>query len=137
MRPAMCWLYVFMRTTDPGHLFVYGTLREDCHHPMSRVLQRHARRIGPGIFQGCLYRIGWYPGAQDSLNPGERVEGELYRLERPGPCLEALDAYEGDEFQRVVRSIQSGRRLFSAWIYLYTPSTAGLPRIRDGRFVTR
>jgi gamma-glutamylcyclotransferase (GGCT)/AIG2-like uncharacterized protein YtfP len=125
-----------MKPTEPRHLFVYGTLKQDSHHPMSRVLRRHARRVGPGVFRGQLYRVGWYPGAKDSPRLTDRVFGELYVLEHPAPCLEALDAYEGSEFVRVARDIRRGRRRYTAWIYLYEPPIERLARIPDGRFVT-
>ena len=103
---------------------------------MTRVLQRHARRVGSGVFQGRLYRIGWYPGAQDSPHPQDTVTGELYFLESAAPCLKALDAYEGEEFARVARPIRHGRHRYTAWIYLFTPPTTGLPRIPGGDFAT-
>ncbi|MBD3618788.1 MAG: gamma-glutamylcyclotransferase [Chromatiales bacterium] len=118
---------------EPRYLFVYGTLRQDSHHPMSQVLQRHARRLGPAVFAGRLYRVSWYPGARDAMQPGEVVHGELYQLLRPG-CLQILDDYEGPDFARVQREVRAGPRHYTAWIYLYTPAAADLPRIPGGDF---
>ena len=126
-----------MSRPEPQYLFVYGTLRQATRHPMSRLLQRHARRIGPARFQGRLYRVGWYPGARDAQQSGETIVGELYALERPGGCLAALDAYEGSDFQRVERPIACRHRRYRAWIYLYTGATRGLPRIPGGDFLER
>lgn len=119
--------------SEPQYLFVYGTLRQDSHHPMSQVLQRHARRLGPAVFAGRLYRVRWYPGARDAMLPGEVVHGELYRLLRPS-CLRILDDYEGPDFARVPREVRAGPRRYTAWVYLYTPAVGGLPRIPGGDF---
>jgi len=94
---------------------------------MARWLARNARRIGPAWFQGRKFRVSWYPGAVDSEDPRDRVEGELWRLKRPRTALARLDRYEGfdpahperSEFVRVVRPIRCGRRRLQAWIYLY------------------
>jgi hypothetical protein len=43
----------------------------------------------------------------------ERVEGELHRLREPERTLEALDDYEGEEYERVVVDVEGS----PAWIY--------------------
>ena len=123
-----------MKVAEPQYLFVYGTLRPDSPHPMARVLRRHARPVGPARFRGRLYRVSWYPGARDAARPTDAVFGELYRLTRAGPCLEALDAYEGDEFTRVRRQVSTARGTRDAWLYLFTGPTEQLQRIPGGHF---
>ena len=49
---------------------------------------------------GSIYRVQHYPAFRPE--PAGEVHGELYRLRDPETTLEALDEYEGAEFERVI-----------------------------------
>ncbi|MGH6784854.1 MAG: gamma-glutamylcyclotransferase family protein, partial [Sphingomicrobium sp.] len=76
-------------------LFVYGTLSRDAGHPQHQNLAAHADYVGKGYFHGRLYRVAHYPGAVPSLDPGEKVFGELYSLRDADRLFGLLDDYEG------------------------------------------
>jgi gamma-glutamylcyclotransferase (GGCT)/AIG2-like uncharacterized protein YtfP len=128
------------------YLFVYGTLRRACGHPLHRVLADHAREAGLARFAGRLYDLGAYPGAVPEPAAAPGVLGELYRLPEPEAVLPVLDRYEGctdppdaaseyrRERQRVVR--EDGTTV-NAWIYLYNRPTASLRPIAGGDYLRR
>ncbi len=128
----------------PDLLFVYGTLRADVRHPLNETIRRHARDLGPAVFQGRLYDLGAYPGVIDTDQPSELVYGELYEIVGDEDLLfERLDAYEEcgpgfaepTEYLRVVRSVRLQRPTgefndaVNAWIYIYNHP------LRDARWV--
>lgn len=109
-------------------LFVYGTLRRGFRHPMARLLALSASYSGAGRLPGRLYRLGSYPGAILSHNPGEWVRGDLYAMKNPSKLLARIDRYEAldrgrrrqAEYQRVVTAIQRDDGTTSlAWVYRY------------------
>jgi len=130
----------------PEYLFVYGTLRRGSGHPMQAFLSRRARWVGPAVFRGRLFRVAAYPAVVASLRPGERVRGDVYALDSPGPLLARLDAYEGcdsearppQQYRRVRLSVRlmGGPRL-DAWVYVYNRPLRGLRRLRTGNFLAR
>lgn len=132
-----------MKPASADYLFVYGTLRSDSGHPMSRTLKQFGERVGPGKVRAVLYDVGSYPGAVDTAETGAFVQGEVYLLRNPESDLETLDRYEGldgqspesGEFRRsrTVVELEAGGSL-RAWIYLYNRPTAGLARIRSGDY---
>ncbi|MEX2617124.1 MAG: gamma-glutamylcyclotransferase family protein [Alphaproteobacteria bacterium] len=128
------------------HLFVYGSLRRGAGHPIHRILARHATPLGPAVWQGRLYRIGWYPGAVASDNATDGVRGDVYRLRAPRLTLPPLDRFEncGPGFPvptEFVRERHAVRRpdggFLSAWIYVYHRPVNGLRRIAGGDFLAR
>lgn len=100
-------------------LFVYGSLRRG---GSAHRLLDGAESLGEARYQGRLHQLGEYPAAVPSRSPGDRVEGELYRLP-PGEveaCLGRLDRYEGPEYRRAhvcVKLADGGAR--ECWIYLH------------------
>lgn len=121
-------------------LFVYGTLRRSRNrhrHP----LLRKARFLQHASIVGELYDLGEYPGVYRHAHGHGHVFGELYELpaDETGKPLDALDEYEGAEFERrrVLVTLSGGRRRF-AWVYLLRkrPSQSARP-IRSGRYHAR
>ena len=111
---------------------------------MRRLLARHGDYVGEATYQGRLYRISHYPGAVPSDDPADRVRGEVYRLRRPIPLLERLDAYEGcgPGFRQPTEYVREGcdvrlatGEILSAWIYLYNRRVDSLRRLPDGDFL--
>ncbi len=70
-------------------------------------------------------------------DPGDRVRGEVYRLHRPIQTLRKLDAYEGPEYTRGIRTVYPTGAATSAraWVYLYNQPIDRLRRIRSGDFL--
>ncbi|MBI1896875.1 MAG: gamma-glutamylcyclotransferase [Acidobacteria bacterium] len=101
-------------------LFVYGTLRSDCHNPHALRLRREATLVGIARMRGRLYKLGRYPGMRPAHDRGAWVWGEIYRLHRPMRTLRALDRYEGAEFRRRTSTavLRSGRHV-RCWAYIY------------------
>lgn len=98
-------------------LFVYGTLRRRFRNPHALMLARSSEFLGLGRVRACLYRLKRYTGVR--LEPGVNtwIPGEVYRF-KDIRLLNALDRYEGPEFERVIGEVvqpNSGR--LSCWIY--------------------
>jgi gamma-glutamylcyclotransferase (GGCT)/AIG2-like uncharacterized protein YtfP len=133
-------------SSNPQHLFVYGSLMTTLAHPMGARLRTEATRVGPAVFQGRLYRISWYPGVLDSADANDTVHGEVYRLADAERAFTWLDEYEGiriggssvaqpDEYRRVERlvTLESGATL-TAQIYLYSRLVDATARVISGRW---
>ena len=92
-------------------LFVYGTLRRAFDNEYARLLRASADFEREAAIRGRLHALGHHM----AFAPGgdTEVRGELYRLREPERTLEALDDYEGKEYERVVVEVE-GR---PAWIY--------------------
>ncbi|GIU85555.1 MAG: gamma-glutamylcyclotransferase [Acidimicrobiia bacterium] len=108
-------------------LFVYGTLA-----PGGRawpMLEPYAVAVRPASAPGRLYDTGrGYPAAV--FGPGEsRVHGTLCTL-RDAP-LDALDAWEGDEYERRTITTDDGT---AALAYHWRAGLAGLRPLAGGRW---
>lgn len=102
-------------------LFVYGTLR--AHQSARGVVDSNILRWEPATTTGTLYALPQgYPGY---VSGPSVVVGEVVWLTDVAATLQRLDAYEGDEYSRIVchALLQSGRRI-SAWIYALTDTAA-------------
>ncbi|MCB1308002.1 MAG: gamma-glutamylcyclotransferase [Leptospiraceae bacterium] len=139
-------------------LFVYGTLRADYEHPCHHIILTHGTHVSHAWTHGRLYLIDYYPGLILSRQSGERVHGELYRLDNPGPVFLMLDAYEGcgpddasptEYVRRMVHvfpapaqastttaELESDQPL-EAWTYIYNWSVPEDRRILSGDFLNR
>lgn len=123
-------------------LFVHGTLRRQLIQ--NQRLQQHAEFIAEGTMRGRLYLLDGYPGAVDSTDFADNVQGELYRICRSNALFAILDDYEecSDKFtkpheyrreQRLIR-LADGRQLI-AWVYLYNRDFSHLAQIVSGDFL--
>ncbi|HBN89771.1 MULTISPECIES: gamma-glutamylcyclotransferase family protein [Rheinheimera] len=127
-------------------LFVYGTLRRACAHPMHAVLAADSRYVGIAQYQGKLYRVSHYPSVVPSDNPAQQVVGEVYQLLKPAQTLAELDRYEEcsadfpppQEYRRVLQQVtlENGDSV-NAWVYLYNHSTDKLTAISSGDFLNQ
>lgn len=85
-------------------LFIYGTLKRDRsqHHRLQG--QRFVCEAAT-VPEFRLLKLGWYPGLAKVATPGEgrAIEGEIWEVD--AACLQALDAFEGDEYERVAISV--------------------------------
>lgn len=110
-------------------LFVYGTLRRGCGNDWARLLERTSEFLGHGRIRGTLYRVAHYPGLKEE-DSNSRVCGELWRV--PEDVLARLDEYEGEEYDRVERLIETESGPVRAWVYLFLPSAEGKEPIASG-----
>jgi gamma-glutamylcyclotransferase (GGCT)/AIG2-like uncharacterized protein YtfP len=123
---------------DQAYLFVYGTLRPGCGHPMAAFLARRARLLGSASVNGRLYNLGWYPGLLPPALPGDVVQGDLYALEN-ADMLSELDRYEIDASASFERSnapvmLGSGEQV-TAWVYYYRGEVWESQRISSGDYL--
>lgn len=127
--------------TPPCHsLFVYGTLRRRCRHPMAIFLASRGEYLGEAKTAGQLFDLGPYPGALPAVASEEWIFGDLYRIDEA--TLAVLDDYENAEspqpsyFGRQVSPVLlPGGATQSAWIYWFhgpLPPTARL--IASGQY---
>lgn len=131
-----------MSFAAPKHLFVYGTLRDDLHHDIYRVLVRASRFVDEGVVHAKLFDLGKYPGMVLSDSGEDRVKGEVYRLASgtANATLKILDDYEGlgptvpipHEYRRQVVKVRLKNGLIvSAWAYVLATEQPKRPRIHS------
>jgi gamma-glutamylcyclotransferase (GGCT)/AIG2-like uncharacterized protein YtfP len=135
-------------TADPGHLFVYGTLRSDVAGPVQAELMRGLRLVGRASIAGRLYDAGWYPAAVESEDVSDRIAGELWAMgaDAASGLLAALDEYEGIDAARPALSLfvrravtaerEDGTRV-PTWVYFFNGPVASMPRVPSGDWLHR
>jgi len=146
-------------------LFVYGTLRSESDHEFARLLRGASDFVSVGRVRGSLYRIAQYPGwveeeslggplpygrgseagsvhfegsviqSRDRKGPDRWVTGEIWKPHEPASLLATLDRYEGPEYNRVVRSVDTPQGPADCWAYLYVASIQGKERIISGNWL--
>mgnify|MGYP001829245145 FL=1 len=96
-------------------LFVYGTLREG--HAAASMIADHVLASEPATTAGRIVAFtDGYPGmVEDSTT---EVVGELLTISDLAPALALIDAYEGDDFARTIKPVQTSRGEVMAWCYL-------------------
>src|SRR5688572_25737209 len=97
-------------------LFVYGTLRQG--QTARSLLANSIKRTVPAWTTGHIYAFPMgYPGYTEGDGSG-RVVGEVVWLTDLAATFGLLDAYEGEDFARVIKQVktESGDELW-AWIY--------------------
>ena len=105
-------------------LFVYSTLRKG--QTARSLIANHIARCVPASTVGAIYAFPMgYAGFVDADDPC-RVIGEVLWLTDLAATFGLLDAYEGDEFARVLKQalLDTGEAVWT-WIYvLADPDTA-------------
>jgi len=106
-------------------LFVYGTL---LHGQAARsMVGNHVARWEQASITGRMYAFPMgYPGVVDEGD--DRIVGELMWLSDLAAAFALLDAYEGDDFVRILKRVQrlDGTEVW-AWCYvLADPATITL-----------
>lgn len=102
-------------------IFFYGTLRTG--QAARSLISGHIRESEPAVLQGRLYAFDdGYPGVlldHGNGGDGSRVVGEVVVLSDLPAAFALLDAYEGDDFQRVrtEAELADGGRV-STWCYV-------------------
>ena len=123
---------------------MYGTLRKEIATSIYYyVLARHCEYFSAGHIQGRLYEVDGYPGAVESNNAHDKVQGEIYEMVSGKSVLPQLDEYEEcteshprpHEYVRKKLSVAltSGGSV-SAWVYLFNHDISGLTQIKTGDY---
>lgn len=102
-------------------VFVYGTLRAG--QRARRMLDGYVRTSQPAHCTGTLYAFAsGYPGVV--LDGDTRIVGELLELDDLDAALPLLDAYEGEDFTRILCDVEGGSGIERAWIYVLADAGA-------------
>jgi gamma-glutamylcyclotransferase (GGCT)/AIG2-like uncharacterized protein YtfP len=132
---------------NPGvyNLFVYGSLRRGFKSHAYEYISRFFSFVDNGKVRGKLFDLGPYP-AGVPCNDESFIIGELYTIKHQPEfawAIGQLDDYEGvaaeaDEIQLYKRELtdvflETGTT--RAWIYWYTGSIEGKPRIESGDMI--
>jgi gamma-glutamylcyclotransferase (GGCT)/AIG2-like uncharacterized protein YtfP len=117
-------------------LFVYGTMRQG--QTARSLLANSIKKCVPAWTSGQIYAFPMgYPGYSEGDGKG-RVVGEIVWLTDLAATFGLLDAYEGEDFARVIKQVttESGEELW-AWIYtLADPAAIKLGTlVEDGDWV--
>jgi gamma-glutamylcyclotransferase (GGCT)/AIG2-like uncharacterized protein YtfP len=134
-------------TSSPGSfLFVYGTLRPGCGHPMAKYLADHGQLIGAAKVAGRLYDLGPFPGLVEPVAADHWVRGEVYELSDWEHTLAEIDRYEDSVndsplpmlFERLAAEVtlEDGRVLWT-WVYWYRGDFRAEQRIVSGDYLAR
>jgi gamma-glutamylcyclotransferase (GGCT)/AIG2-like uncharacterized protein YtfP len=117
----------------PQLIFVYGTLRHGDPSGKNEQMIRSAggELVSVAKAHGTLHDLGWYPAVCEG--PG-LVTGEVWRIDPS--LLRRLDAYEGEEYDRVRVSVVTPTDFLRCWMYVSVePLTA--PVIECGDWLHR
>ncbi|MBK9035383.1 MAG: gamma-glutamylcyclotransferase [Myxococcales bacterium] len=108
--------------TVVDRLFVYGTLRTG--QTARAIVAAHLVGGVSATTRGSLYAFpGDYPGVVP--DDGGVIVGELLQLRDLASALPLLDAFEGDEFMRMLTEVTTADGGTWAWIYvLVSPELA-------------
>ena len=133
-----------MRHPPHDYLFVYGTLRRDCHSGMHSFLTHYGEYVANATCPGKLYKVDYYPGLVPSDDPRDIAYGEVYKLSCPDIVLSHLDDYEecGPKFSKPTQyerhkenvTTTSGE-VITAWVYIYNRPTEELQLIESGDYL--
>lgn len=103
-----------------NRLFVYGTLGPG--RPNAHVMEAIGGTWETASVRGMLHQEGWgaemgYPAI--TVDPtGEPVQGFLFLSENLHEHWEALDAFEGDAYERILIDVElDAGGTAEAWIY--------------------
>lgn len=109
--------------TADRRLAVYGSLAPGRSNQGQ--LAGLAGKWQPGMVRGHLVESGWgaaqgYPGLRpDPLGP--EVPVQLFTSDDLPAHWARLDAFEGDEYERVVIDVDLGTHSVPAWLYALRP----------------
>lgn len=112
-------------------LFVYGTMRQG--QTARSLVANSVKKSVKAFTSGQIYAFPMgYPGYSEGDGKG-RVVGEVVWLTDLAATFGLLDAYEGEDFARVIKQVttESGEELW-AWIYtLADPAAIKLGTLID------
>ncbi len=103
------------------HLFVYGTLGPG--KPNEHILKAIGGTWEAASVKGYLKEEGWgaemgYPGIILD-DAGDKVEGYIFSSEKLEEHWDKLDAFEGEEYKRVLAEFETGNgKIVKAYIFV-------------------
>jgi gamma-glutamylcyclotransferase (GGCT)/AIG2-like uncharacterized protein YtfP len=105
-------------------LFVYGTLRQG--QTARSLVANQIKRCVPATTTGSIYAFSMgHPGFVEGAASGV-VVGEVLWLSDLAATFALLDAYEGQDFARIIRRVKLDETNEEVWAWIYTladPST--------------
>ncbi|HHV65924.1 MAG TPA: gamma-glutamylcyclotransferase [Peptococcaceae bacterium] len=107
-------------------VFVYGTLMKGYEN--HRYYLAQAEYLGKGEIEGyALYAVSSFPGIVPEK--GEKVKGELYRVD--SDTLVELDILEGEGslYLRKMVKVTMDQKTVEAWVYIWNGETRGKKKI--------
>lgn len=111
-------------STVVDRLFVYGTLRAG--QTSRSLVEAYVKRAEPATARGSIYAFpSGHPGLV--VDDAGVVHGELLTLTELAAALPLLDAYEGDDFARVLAEVTAASG--TTWAWLYALASPELSRI--------
>lgn len=116
-------------------LFVYGTLRSGSGNHFAQLLEAASDFVATGRVRGSLYRIAHYPGWVEDSDGW--VQGEIRQPRDSGALLRELDEYEGEEYRRVLRVVETADASRECWVYLFEASIEDKTRIFSGDWLAQ
>ncbi|MEK7323118.1 MAG: gamma-glutamylcyclotransferase family protein [Pseudomonadota bacterium] len=133
-----------MITNNVPFVFFYGSLLTGTgNRHFDARLRGAVYHWSEGYIQARLYDLGAYAAAVTSSEKNDRVYGTVFRLRR-ADFLDRIDHYKlyrpdvhhHSEFIRRLTQITllPARRAFTCWVYFYSATVAGRPRIRQGDY---
>jgi gamma-glutamylcyclotransferase (GGCT)/AIG2-like uncharacterized protein YtfP len=116
-------------------VFVYGTLREG--QPARSMLESYIEKSQPGTVKGTIFAFpDGYPGLLE--DGADTVHGEVIKMSDLSSAFALLDAYEGDDFIRIIKTATvTGGAETPVWIYVLADErmVEGATRIESGDWV--
>jgi gamma-glutamylcyclotransferase (GGCT)/AIG2-like uncharacterized protein YtfP len=101
-------------------VFVYGTLRQG--QTARSIVANQIKKCVKAWSAGAIYAFPMgYPGFVENDGKG-RVEGEVIWLTELAATFGLLDAYEGQDFARVIRQVHLEDTGEQVWAWVYTLS---------------
>jgi gamma-glutamylcyclotransferase (GGCT)/AIG2-like uncharacterized protein YtfP len=104
-----------MPATVVDRLFVYGTMRAG--QSSRAVLASYVKSAVPATTRGTMYA---FPSGHPGVVPDDAhvVVGELVHLDDLASALPLLDAFEGNDFMRILVEVAISSGPGWAWIYV-------------------
>lgn len=129
-------------TQDQVYLFVYGTFLRGMSHRVFLDTGNRAEFIAEATLAATMFDAGDYPAAILNGQSGNKIHGEIYRLEEAWTVLSTLDVIKGCNastpahglFRRVSARAQNGETSWDVEVYTFNQSTENLPQIVSGSF---
>lgn len=129
-------------TTQPGYLFVYGSLRSGFKSPAYEYISRYFDLVAPAKIKGRLFDMGEFPAAVPTTD-NAYILGELYKIKKEGEfswAIGQLDDYEGmtvetgetPMYRRALADVFCNDDTITAWVYWYYGETGTAPVIASG-----
>jgi gamma-glutamylcyclotransferase (GGCT)/AIG2-like uncharacterized protein YtfP len=118
-------------------LFVYGTLRQG--QTARSLVANQIKRCVKATAVGSIYAFPMGPALVDNNDGTGHVVGEVIWLTDLAATFGLLDAYEGQEFARVIKKVTLDETNEQVWAWVYTLSDPAAVKfgtlIEDGDWV--